>query len=249
MRVWVTGGSSEIGKAIVKSRLDLGDQVVITASTAESLEETLADYKKDNLKVSGVVFSLENPSREEIEKELAKGVDALVLNAATRNIKLRKLDEWKEEDIRKYVQTNIEGNIWLIRQVLETMTEKKFGRMVFISSLSVAQGTSRFPLYCLTKSAIEGLFLNLAVDYGQDNIFFNIVRPGIIATERTKKYWKRSHYLEKVQSIIPAKKLGKAEQVAEALAPLLSSTGYINGAILPVSGGLPMMRSEGLLDL
>ena len=249
MRVWITGGSSEIGKAIAKSRISKGDQVVITASSAESLAETLAEYKKENLKVTGVIFSLENPSGSDLSKELANGIDALVLNAATRNIKLRKLDEWKEEELQKYLKMNIEGNLWLIRQVLEKMKQNKFGRMVFISSLSVAQGTSRFPLYCLTKAAIEGLFLNLAVDYGEDNIFCNIVRPGIIATERTKKYWKRSHYLEKAQKIIPSMTLGKAEQVAEAVDPLLSPTGYINGAILPVSGGLPMMRSAGLLDL
>jgi len=99
--------------------------------------------------------------------------DALILNAASRTVKLRKFDEWNEEDGAKYLRSDIDGNLWMLRQVLPGMRKRKFGRMVFISSLSAAQGTSRFPYYCLAKSAIEGLFLNLAVDYGEDNIFCN----------------------------------------------------------------------------
>jgi 3-oxoacyl-[acyl-carrier protein] reductase len=129
------------------------------------------------------------------------------------------------------------------------MVERKFGRVVFVSSLSVAQGTSRFPYYCAAKSALEGLFINLGVDYGEHNVFFNIVRPGIIATERTKRFWKRSHYLKTLEKVIPVMKLGQAPQVAEALDPLLSPTGYMNGSTITVSGGLPMLRSAGLLDV
>lgn len=241
MKILITGGSSEIAMAIARGRAEQGNKITVTASSAESLERTLEAYEKAKIKTKGLVFDLENPSGS------FDGFDALVLNAASRTVKLRKFTDWSEAEGAKYLRTNIDGNLWLLRHVIPGMQKRKFGRVVFISSLSAVQGTSRFAYYCAVKSALEGLFLNLAVDYGEENIYFNIVRPGIIATERTKRFWKRSHYLEKTKEIIPAGALGKPEQVAEALAPLLSPTSYMNGSVLTVSGGLPLLRSAGIL--
>lgn len=251
MRILITGGSSEIAQAIARSRLARGDEILVTASSEESLKDTMKAYKELGLDVTGLEYSLSEPERcaESVELAMKGGIDALVLNAATRSVKLRRFHEWDERDGTEYMRSNIDGNVWLLRKLLPSMMERHFGRVVFISSLSVVQGTSRFPYYCLSKSAIEGLFLNLAVDYGEFNVYFNIVRPGIIATERTKRFWKRSHYLEKVKNIIPAMRLGAAAQVAEAVDPLLSSTGFMNGSVVTVSGGLPLMRSAGILGV
>jgi 3-oxoacyl-[acyl-carrier protein] reductase len=248
MKLLITGGSSEIAMAVAKRRVDTGDQVWITASTKESLEETLAEYKKEKIKVKGLVFNLAEPEGCEEEKLLAE-FDALILNAASRTVKLRKFTDWDEAEGARYLRANIDGNLWLLQRAIPGMAERKFGRVVFISSLSAVQGTSRFAFYCAAKSALEGLFLNLAVDYGENNVFFNIVRPGIIATERTKRFWKRSHYLERMKEIIPAGALGKPEQVAEVMDPLLSSTSYMNGSVVAVGGGLPLLRSAGVLGV
>jgi 3-oxoacyl-[acyl-carrier protein] reductase len=246
MKLLITGGSSEIAMAIAQRRSQLGDEVTITASSASSLEETLADYKKAQLSVKGMVFNLSDPSASERD---FSGFDSVVLNAATRTVKLRKFTDWDEKAGSEYLRTNIDGNLWLLQRAIPGMVERKFGRVVFVSSLSALQGTSRFAFYCAAKAAIEGLFLNLAVDYGEENVYFNIVRPGVIATERTKRFWKRSHYLEKMQEIIPSKALGAPSQVAEALDPLLSVTSYMNGTSITVSGGLPLLRSAGVLGV
>lgn len=234
--------------ALASRRVQAGDEVWITASSADSLKETLAEYEKENIKVRGMVFNLGSPAQSESESAFAE-FDSVVLNAATRTIKLRKFTEWDEAAGAEYLRTNIDGNLWLLQRCIPGMVKRKFGRVVFISSLSAAQGTSRFAFYCAAKSALEGLFLNLAVDYGEENVFFNIVRPGVIATERTKRFWKRSHYLEKVQEIIPAVALGAPSQVAEAMDPLFSSTSYMNGSTITVSGGLPLLRSAGVLGV
>jgi 3-oxoacyl-[acyl-carrier protein] reductase len=249
MKLLITGGSSEMAMAIAKSRFAKGDEILVTASSAESLKECLETYKAAGIKAEGLVFDLANPAGSaEAEKKLAT-IDALILNAATRSVKLRTFTDWDEADGEKYLRTNIDGNLWVLHRAIPGMKERKFGRVVFISSLSAATGTSRFPYYCLAKSALEGLMFNLAVDYGEFNVFFNVLRPGIIATERTKRFWKRSHYLEKIQKIIPAMKLGQADQIAEAVDPMLSANTYMNGSVLQVSGGLPMTRSAGILDL
>jgi 3-oxoacyl-[acyl-carrier protein] reductase len=245
MKILVTGGSSDIAKAIVTRRFQMGDSLTVTASTAEKLAKTLAEYG-ENPKISGIVYDLQDASTV---GNITEDFDGVILNAASRNAKLRKFHEWDVAEMEEYLATNVTGNLRLLQKVLPKMVENKFGRIIFISSLSVAQGTSRFPLYCASKAALEGLILNLAVDYGANNIFSNIVRPGIIATERTKKFWKRSHYLERVQEVVPARALGQPEQVAEVVDPLLSKTSYMNGSILTVSGGLPLLRTEGLLGV
>lgn len=232
--------------ALAKRRVQAGDEVTITASSADSLKETLAEYEQAGIPVKGVVYNLADPQATDADWSQYEG---LVLNAATRTVKLRKFTEWDDEDGDKYLRTNINGNLWLLKRVIAGMQQRKFGRVVFVSSLTAVQGTSRFSYYCLAKSALDGLMLNLAVDYGEDGIFFNIIRPGVIATERTKRFWKRSHYLERMQEIVPAKALGRPDQVAEAFDPLLSPTTYMNGAIVAVGGGLPMLRSAGVLGL
>ncbi|MGZ3694972.1 MAG: SDR family NAD(P)-dependent oxidoreductase [Bdellovibrionota bacterium] len=246
MKLLITGGSSEIAFALARRRVQLGDEVWITASSADSLKETLAEYKKEDVNVKGMVFNLSDPAASEGD---FTQFDSVVLNAATRTIKLRKFTDWDEAAGAEYLRTNIDGNLWLLQRCIPGMAERKFGRVVFISSLSALQGTSRFAFYCAAKSALEGLFLNLAVDYGEDNVYFNMVRPGVIATERTKRFWKRSHYLEKMQEIIPSKALGAPSQVAEAMDPLLSATSYMNGTSITVSGGLPLLRSAGVLGV
>lgn len=250
MKILITGGSSEIAQALAKARVSKKDEVWVTASSTESLKECLELYAQAGIRAQGVEFSLEEPDRNKAELEpVLSQLDALVLNAASRSVKLRTFTDWNEAGGAAFLRANIDGNLWLLRRTLPGMVERKFGRIVFVSSLSVVQGMSRFPYYCAAKSAVEGLCLNLAVDYGEHNVFVNIVRPGIIATERTKHFWKRSHYLEKVTKVIPALKLGEAAQVAEAMEPLLSPSSFMNGSVVTVSGGLPMMRSAGLLDV
>ncbi|MES2855634.1 MAG: SDR family NAD(P)-dependent oxidoreductase, partial [Bdellovibrionota bacterium] len=86
MRILITGGSSDIGRAIALRRLKLGDEVVITASSLESLEGAKKSFSDAGFKVDGFVFDLRNPSTCEADlmAALEKGVDSLILNAATR---------------------------------------------------------------------------------------------------------------------------------------------------------------------
>ena len=126
------------------------------------------------------------------------------------------------------------------------MMEQKLGRLVLISSMSVL-GSSRYPLYGTCKSALEGMFVNLAVDYGEFNITSNILRPGFIATKRTERFWKRSDYMKKVGELIPLKRLGTGDDIAEALAPMLAKNCYMNGATVNCGGGLPAIRMDGLM--
>ncbi|KFE68265.1 SDR family NAD(P)-dependent oxidoreductase [Hyalangium minutum] len=249
MRVLVTGGGSDIGRSIVRRRLSLGDEVFVTASSEESLAETLARYKAEGLEPRGLVLDLSAPAVSEpaLAPVLAGGLQGLVLNAWTRRPPLHRFHELPQEALEADVQANLMGNLWLLRRVLPSMVEARYGRIVFISSVSTVNGTGRYGAYVLCKSALEGLVRNLAVDYGALNILSNTVRLGIYKTTRTKKYWSRPNYVERMGGVIPQGTLGEPEHVGEVLDPLLSAHQYINGAVLDVTGGLPMFRMEGVL--
>lgn len=248
MNILITGGSSEIAQAIAKKRISQGDQITITCSSEKSLADTLKIYHENNLPVKGIVYHFNHPEKSaSCIDNIPKPIDAVILNAFTRVHKLLKLHELKYESVRDYIDSNLHGNIWLIHYLLSRMLENKFGRLIFLSSLASITGTSRYGAYCTAKAAMEGLFLNLAVEYSSCNILSNIIRIGIIKTQRNKRFWQRSSYQEKMSKIIPQGLIGEPAQVAEVIDPLLSPTSFVTGSVVTVSGGLPLLTSEGFL--
>lgn len=237
MKTLITGFHSDIAQALLDRRVKLGDDVFMTTSNMKPDEKSKAQV---------FAFDLAQPQNADValKKLLADGIDALILNAAGRIPEPAPLHEQPFNSAQEYLRTNIEGNLWLIQQTLPSMIKKGFGRILFISSINAVAGTSNYGVYNTAKAALEGLIFNLSVDYGSYGIFSNVIRPGIIATSRTERYWSRPGYQKIASKLIPAGKLGTAEQVAEATDALLSPTSYINGAVLDVGGGLPRFKSK-----
>ncbi len=237
MRTLITGFGSDLSQALSRRRRQLGDEVILTSSRGGLETE------------EGVVvpFDLKDPqsNSQALLAHIEQGFDCLILVAASKVGELRLFHEWSFEETKEFLRTNIEGNAWLLQRVLPQMMQRKFGRILFMSSLSAATGTSNYGVYCAAKAAMEGLIFNLAVDYAEYGIFSNVLRPGILATSRTEEFWSRPGYQRVVSKVIPAGQVGTVEQVAEASDVLLSETSYINGAILDVAGGLPRIKQRG----
>lgn len=247
MKVLITGGSSDISRAIIQRRIDLGNEVFFTSHSQEAIEETQAFFAG---KAEGILFDLSEPTANAAAfKKLESCLDALVLCACSKQKAIKPFHDFSFPEFQVFTRMNLEGNAWLLHQLIPGMVKRKFGRLVFISSLSAAAGTSRYPAYCTAKAAIEGLFLNLAVDYAEYGVYSNIVRPGVIATSRNAKRWERTGYAEKIKTLIPACEIGTANQVASAVDLVLERDSYMNGAVIPVGGGLPLLRTAGLLTL
>lgn len=249
MNLLITGGSSDLAKAFVKRRLQQNDQICITCSNEESLKQTLKNYQEQQMNVRGFIYDFSKPeaSEQDLNRLMEEGLDAVIFNAFSRVTQLRKFHALSYSSIRQYLDINVNGNLWLIHKLLPVFLKQKFGRLVLISSLATVVGTSRYPAYCASKAALEGLFMNLATDYSANNILSNIVRVGLIKTSRTEHFWKNPEYQNKMNQLIPQGTMGEPSQVAEALDPLLSTTSYLTGSIMTVSGGLPLMSSRGLL--
>ena len=240
MEILITGGNSLIAQAMALDRIRRGDSVILTASTESRLEK-LQSWCCEN-GASCAVFNLLTPERCSTLDEHFATVDGLILNAATRTETLDRFHMLPADEVDAAIDANIKGNVFLLRKVLPWMEQKNFGRIIFISSVSAAMGTSRYGLYCLHKAALEGLILNLAVDYASCNVLANIVRLGIFRTSRTEQFWKREKYEKRASSVIPQGQLGDPGSIPDAIHPLMCANQYINGTIINISGGLPLMK-------
>ena len=126
------------------------------------------------------------------------------------------------------------NSIWI---AVKKMLKKRFGRIVFISSVSASVGGPGQSNYAASKSGIEGLMRVMSREFADRNVTVNCVSPGLIDTDMSKDINKsmREFYL----SVIPMKKFGQPEDVASAVAFLSSDqSSYVTGQILKVNGGM-----------
>jgi 3-oxoacyl-[acyl-carrier protein] reductase len=244
VRILITGGNSSIAQALAIDRLVRGDEVILTASSDASRETLLDTCSHRSISASCAVFDLRHPETCSTGfGECLQTIDGLILNAATRVRVLDRFHELPGDEVDAAIDSDIKGNLFLLRRVLPGMAKRRFGRIVFVSSVSVVMGTARYGVYCLTKSALEGLMLNLAVDYGGCNVLSNVVRLGLFKTRRTERFWRREKYARAASLLVPQGTLGEVSALPEAIHPLLSATQYINGSVVTVSGGLPLLKT------
>jgi NAD(P)-dependent dehydrogenase (short-subunit alcohol dehydrogenase family) len=247
VKVLITGGNSRVAQAIAEDRIVRGDTVVLTASSAVSLEALRDTCRKRALGASCVLFDLRDPDAPSSGLEEAlRAADGLVLNAATPVRTRRRFHEVAAEEVSASIDADIKGNLSLLRRALPGMVERRFGRIVFVSSVSVVMGTARYGAYCLTKSALEALMLNLAVEYGAHNVLSNTLRLGLLKTPRTEPFWSRERYARAAAALVPQGRLGEVDAIPEAIHPLLSPQQYVNGSVITVAGGLPLLNTLAL---
>lgn len=245
MRIVITGGRSSIAQAVAADRAARGDEVCLTASSRTACSELEAQCRVRGIAAACDVYDLASPEALEGSFETRlRAADALVLVAATPVRTLDVFHAVPPGEVDAAVDADIKGNLRLLRLALPGMLEREFGRIVFVSSVSAAMGTPNYGTYCLTKSALEGLVLNLAVDYGSRNVLANIVRLGVFRTRRTERFWSQPRYAARAAAAIPQARIGDPSSIAEAFAPLLSPAQYINGSVITVAGGLPLVRSS-----
>ena len=224
MKILITGASSQITQAIKKYFSQ--DEVITTSSSISGKES--------------IEFNLNNASV--YVNNLPKDIDVLILNAATYTPPRRRLHEMTIDKIAHTIDADLLGNITLLHHYLPQMMEKKFGRIIFISSVSTTTGTSKYPIYISCKAALEGLMKNIVVDYGHQGITANTIQLGLFKTERTKFYWENPQYEDKVNTMIPAGRMGMPDDINAIIRAVIDSP-YMNGANILLSGGFPLISS------
>lgn len=234
----VTGASRGIGKAIATQLQALGATVIGTATSAHGADK-IADYLgADNGLVLNVTSDDSIAAMFTAIKEAHGGVDILVNNAGiTRdNLFMRmKDDEWQD-----IIDTNLTSVYKVSKAAIRPMMKKRNGRIINIGSVVGSMGNAGQVNYSTAKAGLLGFTKSLAREIASRGITVNTIAPGFIDTDMTQTL--TDEQKQAIFSQVPANRLGKPEEIANAVAFLASdSAAYITGETLHVNGGMYMV--------
>jgi 3-oxoacyl-[acyl-carrier protein] reductase len=235
----VTGASQGLGRAIAEALAAAGASVALVARNAGKLAEVAAgiraaggtamempcDVSKGEA-VAGVV--------EQVVEKLGR-LDILVNNAGvTRDTLLPRMsdEEWDE-----VLTTNLRGPFLFMRAASRPMMQQRYGRIINVASVSGLIGNPGQANYSASKAGLVGLTRTVSKELAGRKVTVNAVAPGFIASDMTAALGPA--LLDEVKKRVPAKRLGEAWEIAEAVLFLAApSSAYITGQVIVVDGGL-----------
>ncbi len=230
----VTGGTRGIGRAISQSLIDDGYQVVAFYHGNEEAAQTFRDETgMDAYKVD--VAKLETCQEVVNKVEAEKGpISVLVNNAGiTRDGLLHKM---AAEDWHAVIDTNMTSCFNMCRSIVPGMRERKYGRIINISSINGQKGQFGQTNYSAAKAGILGFTKALALENAIKGITVNAICPGYIETDMTAKI--KPEVLENIISDIPANRMGHPDEIAAIVSFLASEkSAFINGSTISANGG------------
>lgn len=236
--VLVTGASRGIGKAIASQLKALGATVLGTA-TSEHGAENISEYLGAG---NGLVLNVtDNDSIAALFvaiKENHGGIDILVNNAGiTRDNLFMRM---KDEEWQDIIDTNLSSVFKISKAVIRSMMKKRNGRIINIGSVVGTMGNAGQVNYATAKAGLLGFTKSLAREVASRGITVNTVSPGFIDTDMTQTL--TDEQKEGIFSQVPANRLGKPEEIANAVVFLASDgAAYITGETLHVNGGMYMV--------
>ncbi|WP_086820397.1 3-oxoacyl-ACP reductase FabG [Allokutzneria sp. NRRL B-24872] len=227
--VLVTGGNRGIGLAIARAFAEQGDKVAVT-HRGSGAPDGLFGVRCDVTDAAQV-----DEAFSEIERQHGP-VEILVSNAGITDDTL--LLRMSEEQFTRVIDANLTAAYRVAKRASMGMLRKRWGRMIFISSVIGLSGGPGQVNYAASKAGLVGMARSVARELGSRNITANVIAPGFIETDMT------AHLKEKLDAEmarVPAGRAGKPEEIAAAAVFLGSdAASYVTGAVLPVDGGMGM---------
>ena len=229
-RILVTGiiTDSSIAFHIARVAQEEGAELVLTGFDRMRLIQRIADR-------------LPNPApllELDVQNEEHQGaVEVLVSNAGIAADAF--LMRMTEEKFEKVIDANLTGAFRVAQRASRSMQRKRFGRMIFVGSVSGTWGIGNQANYAASKAGLIGMARSIARELSKAGVTANVVAPGYIDTEMTRALDERIQ--AGALEFIPAKRVGTAEEVAGVVSFLASEdASYISGAVIPVDGGMGM---------
>ncbi len=238
----VTGGSRGIGRAIaLKFAAEGADVAILYAGNTTAAGETALEIEK--LGRRALVLQCDVADLAAVDAAVKEtlgalgGIDILVNNAGIVRDKL--VLSMKREDFDAVVDTNLGGCFNTVKACYSHFMKKRAGRIINISSVVGLMGNAGQANYAAAKAGLIGLTKSVAKELAARGVTCNAIAPGFIETEMTDELSEKAR--EAMLGLIPAKRAGSAEEVANAALFLASDlAAYITGEVLRVDGGMCM---------
>ena len=238
----VTGGSRGIGRAVCLELAKGGANVVLCYAGSEAAaNETAAACEALGAKALAVKCDVADSAQvkammDAAVKEFGR-IDILVNNAGITRDGLTMM--MKEEDFDAVIGANLKGTFLCMKAVSRLMMKQRYGRIVNLSSVVGLRGNAGQVNYAASKAGVIGMTKSLAKELASRNVTVNAVAPGFIETDMTAAMPESAKTA--TLAAIPMQRLGAAEDVARAVAFLVSDeAAYITGQVLAIDGGMSM---------
>ena len=216
--VLITGASGGIGQEVARHMYKQGADIILTGTNEEKLKKISSDLGQ---KSKYIVADLGNDQDIDNLSQNAENyngkIDILVNNAGitSDNLFLR----MKDEEWDKVLNINLNSNVKLTKKIIRGMIKRRFGRIIFITSIIGFSGNAGQSNYASSKAALSGFSKSIALEVANRGITSNLIAPGYIQTPMTEKLNEdqKKNILEK----IPVSRLGEPQDIASACVYLL----------------------------
>lgn len=238
---FVSGASRGLGRQFANALAKAGANIVITSRTLESLETTKQEIEalgRKCIEIEMEVLKEESIVNAVKRAEAELGPISILVNNAGCNIRKPALEvTWK--DWETVVDTNLKGAFFLAKEIAKGMTERGYGRIVNIGSVTSVAGYAGLGPYGASRGGIKQLTMSLAHDWGDKGVTVNCLAPGWFKTEQNAKLFENSEWVSYIEERIPLGRVGRPDDL-DGTCIFLSSdaSAYVTGQTLLVDGGI-----------
>lgn len=228
--VLITGASRGIGAATARAFAKNGDRVIINYNKSQEEAIKLAE------ETGGIAIKADISKPDEVKEMFTRAgkVDVLVNNAGVAGFSM--FDALSNDEWHRIIDTDLSGVFYCIREVLPQMISRKCGAIVNVSSIWGITGAACEVAYSAAKAGVIGMTKALAKEVGPSGIRVNCVAPGAIDTDMNLGL--DNEALSALCEETPLGRLGRADEIADAIVYLADENGFITGQILSPNGGL-----------
>ena len=235
----ITGATGGIGMSIARKMKQSGAKLILSGTRQNVLSDLKLELGNDveiittDLNSSDDILNLAKQAEDSFGQ-----IDILINNAGVNadNLFLR----MKDEEWDKVINLNLSAPMRLTRQVIRGMLKRRYGRVIFISSVVGYTGNAGQSNYAASKSALAGFTKSIALEVASRGITCNLIAPGFISTPMTDRL--SDEQKKNIVINIPVNRLGNVDDISNGCVYLASDeASFITGTTLHINGGMSMI--------